>query len=69
MDADMTNKATLCLWFNDDAEEAARFYAETFPDSAVGAIARAPGEKPDALRWQADDFWRLSADRNIGEIR
>jgi predicted 3-demethylubiquinone-9 3-methyltransferase (glyoxalase superfamily) len=46
MDAEMSNKATLCLWFNDDAEEAARFYAETFPDSAVGAIARAPSDYP-----------------------
>ena len=37
---------TLCLWFNGDAEDAAGFYAETFPDSAVGAIHRAPGDYP-----------------------
>jgi len=40
-------KNTICLWFDKDAEEAARFYATTFPDSAVGAIARAPGDYPD----------------------
>ena len=40
-------KNTICLWFDKDAEEAARFYAETFPDSAVGAVIRAPGDYPD----------------------
>lgn len=40
-------KNTICLWYNNDAEDAARFYAETFPDSAVGAIIRAPGDYPD----------------------
>lgn len=49
MAADMTNKTTLCFWFNDDAEDAARFYAETFPDSAVGAVARAPGDYPGGV--------------------
>ena len=38
---------TICLWFDRDAEAAARFYAATFPDSAVGAIHRAPGDYPD----------------------
>ncbi len=42
----MTNKNTICLWFDGAAEEAATFYASTFPDSAVGAIFRAPGEFP-----------------------
>ncbi|HLO62744.1 MAG TPA: VOC family protein, partial [Azonexus sp.] len=42
----MTSKNTLCLWFNDDAVEAARFYAATFPDSAVGQVYRAPGDYP-----------------------
>src|SRR5690348_18506316 len=36
-------KNTICLWYNRDAEEAARFYAKTFPDSSVGAGHRAPG--------------------------
>lgn len=40
-------KNTICLWYDGDAEAAARFYAETFPDSAVGAIIRAPGDFPD----------------------
>jgi predicted 3-demethylubiquinone-9 3-methyltransferase (glyoxalase superfamily) len=40
-------KNTICLWYNNDAEEAARFYAQTFPDSSVGAIHRAPGDYPD----------------------
>ena len=40
------SKATVCLWFDKDAEEAARFYAETFPDSAMGNVARAPSDNP-----------------------
>jgi hypothetical protein len=36
--------ATLCLWYDKAAEEAARFYAQTFPDSHVGAVHRAPGD-------------------------
>ncbi|KGM42132.1 3-demethylubiquinone-9 3-methyltransferase [Aquabacterium sp. NJ1] len=42
----MQSKNTICLWFDGTAEEAARFYAETFPDSAVGAIFRAPADYP-----------------------
>ncbi len=37
---------TLCLWYDKDAEEAAKFYAATFPDSAVGPVHRAPGDFP-----------------------
>ena len=40
------NKNTICLWYDKDAEAAARFYAEVFPDSAVGAVHRAPGDYP-----------------------
>ncbi|CAN7468933.1 VOC family protein [Neorhizobium sp. LjRoot104] len=40
-------KNTICVWYDKDAEEAARFYAGIFPDSAVGAIIRAPGDYPD----------------------
>ena len=40
------SKATVCLWFDKDAEAAANFYAATFPDSSVGAVHRAPGDFP-----------------------
>ncbi|MGU3492621.1 VOC family protein [Xanthobacteraceae bacterium A53D] len=39
-------KNTICLWYDKDAEAAARFYAETFPDSAVHAVHTAPGDNP-----------------------
>lgn len=39
-------KNTICLWFDRDAEAAARFYAETFPDSSVNAVNLAPGDYP-----------------------
>ena len=39
-------KNTICLWYDKDAEDAARFYAETFPDSEVKAVHRAPGDYP-----------------------
>jgi predicted 3-demethylubiquinone-9 3-methyltransferase (glyoxalase superfamily) len=39
-------KNTICLWYDHDAEEAARFYARTFPDSKVGAVNRAPSDYP-----------------------
>lgn len=42
----MIPKNTVCLWFNGDALDAATFYAATFPDSAVDAIHRAPGDYP-----------------------
>jgi len=41
-----TAKNTLCLWYNNDAEEAARFYAATFPDTQVTAVHRAPSDYP-----------------------
>lgn len=40
------SKNTLCLWYNKDAEEAATFYAQVFPDSAVKAVHRAPTDFP-----------------------
>jgi len=43
----MTSKNTICLWYERDALDAATFYAETFPDSAVNAVFRAPGDYPD----------------------
>src|SRR5215472_3623107 len=39
-------KNTICVWYDKDAEAAARFYAETFPDSVVGAVHRAPSDYP-----------------------
>jgi predicted 3-demethylubiquinone-9 3-methyltransferase (glyoxalase superfamily) len=42
----MTPKNTICLWFDRDAHEAARFYAMTFPDSAVTAVRTAPADYP-----------------------
>ena len=42
----MTPKNTICLWYDNDALEAATFYATTFPDSAVGAVHHAPGDYP-----------------------
>ncbi len=39
-------KNTICLWYDMDAEEAARFYAGVFPDSAVGAVHRSPADNP-----------------------
>lgn len=40
----MPSKNTVCPWFERDAEEAARFYARTFPGSVVAGVHRAPGE-------------------------
>ena len=42
----MISKNTVCLWYDGAAEEAARFYAETFPDSRVTGVHRAPGDYP-----------------------
>jgi predicted 3-demethylubiquinone-9 3-methyltransferase (glyoxalase superfamily) len=39
-------KNTICLWYDQDAEAAARFYAETFPDSSIGSVHRAPSDYP-----------------------
>ena len=39
-------KNTICLWYNKDAEAAAHFYAETFPDSAVSAVHHTPSDNP-----------------------
>jgi predicted 3-demethylubiquinone-9 3-methyltransferase (glyoxalase superfamily) len=39
-------KNTICLWYDNDAEAAARFYAATFPDSSVVAVHRAPSDYP-----------------------
>jgi len=41
-----STQATICLWFDKDAEAAARFYTETFANSAMGTVHRAPGDYP-----------------------
>src|SRR4026208_1059803 len=43
-------KNTICLWYDRDAEEAARFYAKTFPNSTIGAVHRAPGDFPSGKK-------------------
>ena len=42
----MAPKIAPCLWFNGNAEDAARFYAKTFPDSRIDAINRSPSDYP-----------------------
>ncbi len=42
----MVAKNTICLWYDKDAEAVARFYVKTFPESAMGAIHRAPTDYP-----------------------
>jgi len=46
----MKAKNTICLWFNKDAQEAANFYAATFPDSKVTAVHKAPGDYPSGKK-------------------
>lgn len=42
----MSDKNTVCLWFDGNALEAAEFYARVFPDSRVTAVTRAPADYP-----------------------
>jgi predicted 3-demethylubiquinone-9 3-methyltransferase (glyoxalase superfamily) len=48
-----TPKNLICLWYDKDAEAAARFYAETFPDSSVGKVYYAPGDFPGGKKGDA----------------
>jgi predicted 3-demethylubiquinone-9 3-methyltransferase (glyoxalase superfamily) len=43
-------KNTICIWYDRDAEAAARFYAQTFPDSAVLAVHKAPADYPSGKK-------------------
>jgi 2-polyprenyl-6-hydroxyphenyl methylase/3-demethylubiquinone-9 3-methyltransferase len=45
-------KNTICLWYDGTAEEAAHFYAKTFPNSSVTSIQRAPGDFPNGKQGQ-----------------
>ncbi|NWG72280.1 MAG: VOC family protein [Parvularculaceae bacterium] len=67
------NKVTLCLWYDRTAEEAALFYARTFPDSRVAAIRRAPddfpgGKKGDVLTVEFTVFGTPCIGLNGGPI-
>ncbi len=69
----MVEKLTTVLWYDGDAEEAARFYAETFPDSEVGEIFRAPtdfpsGKKGDALTVEFTVLGRTFSGLNGGDM-
>ena len=48
-----TAKNTICLWYDKDAEAAARFYAATFPDSEVTAVHKAPADYPSGKKGDA----------------
>jgi 2-polyprenyl-6-hydroxyphenyl methylase/3-demethylubiquinone-9 3-methyltransferase len=45
-------KNVICLWYNNSAEDAAKFYAKTFPNSTVNAVHTAPGDFPDGKKGQ-----------------
>src|SRR5512146_3196711 len=45
-------KNVICLWYDGTAEEVARFYAQTFPNSSVTAVHRAPGDYPNGKQGQ-----------------
>ena len=49
----MKPKNTICLWFDKDALEAARFYTVTFPDSKVTAVHEAPSDYPARPEWRS----------------
>jgi predicted 3-demethylubiquinone-9 3-methyltransferase (glyoxalase superfamily) len=49
----MKPKNTICIWFDKDAEAAARFYAATFPDSKVTAVYKAPADYPGGKQGNA----------------
>jgi 2-polyprenyl-6-hydroxyphenyl methylase/3-demethylubiquinone-9 3-methyltransferase len=50
-------KNTVCLWYDGDAEEAARFYAETFPDSSVDRVDSAPADYPSGKEGDPIVVW------------
>lgn len=58
-------KNTICLWYDRGAEAAARFCAETFPGSSVGAVHRAPGDNPSCKEGDVltVDTWLRFADK------
>ena len=61
---DKQAKNTICVWYNGDAEDAARFYAETFPDSSVDAVHLAPDDYPSGKKGEV-----LTVDFTVMGIR
>ena len=53
----MPARNTVCIWYDRDAEAAARFYAQTFPDSSVGEVHRAPGDFPSGKKGDVLTVW------------
>jgi len=49
----MVDKIRPCLWFDKNAEEAARFYADNFPDTRIDSVGRAPGDYPSGKQGDA----------------
>lgn len=69
----MADKLNTVLWFDGNAEEAANFYAATFPDSHVGSIFRAPsdfpsGKKGDPLTVEFTVLGRAFSGLNGGDV-
>jgi len=50
-------KKTTCLWYDGDADAAARLYAENCPSSSVGAVYRAPGDFPSGKKRDVVTDW------------
>ena len=50
-------KNTVCLWYDGDAEEAANFYAKTFPDTSVTQVDRAPSDYPSGKEGDPIVVW------------
>ena len=64
-------KNTICLWYDRDAEAAARFYVSVFPNSKIGAITHyGPGTPQPEGTPLTVSFERLPArDPRIGRLR
>ena len=63
----MKPKNTICLWFNKDAHEAARFYAATFPDSKVTAVHAAPSDYPAGKKGESQSLTAIKSKESDGQ--
>ena len=63
-------KNTIGLWYDNDAEAAASFYAKTFPDSEVEAIHHAPSDYPNGKKGdlQTVGFWNAAVRSGLPRI-